>query len=63
MGLYNFKLLISAYVSSITNRATAASENYLHATDIQRPTKNSSSSEVFIEERGGGMKEKISSFN
>ena len=29
---------------------TAASEKYLHATDIQRPTFFSSSTEVFIEE-------------
>ena len=30
---------------------TAASENYLHASDIQRPTFVSSSIEVFIEEK------------
>ena len=29
---------------------TTASENYLHATDIRRPTFFSSSTEVFIEE-------------
>ena len=51
--------LFLAYVSSITNRASAASKNYLHATNIQRPTSIQSSTVVFIEEWGGGVTEKI----
>ena len=55
--------------SLITNRASTTSENYLHAESFEQQvlhqsqtTNNiSSSSELFIEERGGGMKNKISS--
>ena len=50
-GLNNSEnFLFLAYVSSIKNRASAASENYLHATDVQIPTYISSSTEVFVEE-------------
>ena len=53
----------------ITNRASTTSENYLHTESSeqqvlhQSPTTNnlSSSKEVFIEERGGGMKGWVSS--
>ena len=55
VGLYSFELLISAYVSFNYRTGHQWLQNdYYMCSDVPRPTLCSSSTEVFIEEWGGG---------